>query len=128
MTVMERSLGSEKTKTDAPRLPEPLDYDYVDHLIDSRLSFFWYDDVDETTDMERVIVAARERGEPGATVGFARLMWEVEDDTFGWEEDENGYVETGPSIWWQAQDREEFDEYPYEFGQIPLVADNTSMY
>lgn len=122
MTVMERSRGSEKTLS----LPEPLDYEYVDHLIDTQLAFYKYDDYDEVTGAERVITAAHVRGESVPTVGYARLMWEVNDDTYGWDDSDNDYFETAPTIWWQAGEREDFDEYPYEFGQIPLVADRAN--
>lgn len=120
MTVMERSRGSEKTLS----LPEPLDSEYVDWLIDSQLSFYQYEDYDEDYDVTRTITAANgPLRTPDA--GYVRLMWEVCDDTYGYPDSD--FVDTKPTIWWQAGDREDFDEYPYEFGQIPLVADRTSI-
>jgi len=105
------------------RLPEPLDYDYVDELLDE-LSFYEYDDYDDDYDITRTITAATgPLRTPDA--GYVRLMFEVNDDSYGFPKGD-GFVETQPTIWWQANEREEFDSYPYEFGQIPLVADRLS--
>lgn len=102
------------------RLPKPLDADYVDELIDENIIFHQH------SDGELVYTSAWRRDQVNRHTGAVRDMISLEDDE--WEDgDADGYVKRNPSNWWELKEgRETFDEYPYEFGQIPLQADRVS--